>query len=85
MMFGKKPGFCELCGGPNEFVPVCYQDAPYSNKTGQISTFSQRPACLNPDCNNHKLRREWVFYDVASVFTLIWTGRVPPSRPAGPR
>ena len=84
-MFAKKPGFCELCGGPNEFVPVSYRDTPYSKKTGQISVFGQRAACLNPACPNHKLVQEWRFADDMDVYTLVWTGRIPASRSANSR
>ena len=79
-IFKKKPatpGFCAKCGEPNEFIPVCDRNNPYSGDSGQIAVAGHEPACTNPVCENHKTKKTWqVTRGYAGSLFFVWVGRI---------
>jgi hypothetical protein len=74
----KKPGFCDKCGSPQESIAVCYKDAPYDEKTGQIKVVRHVMACTKPTCVDNKWHGEWSQVSLVGYWPQIWVGLVPP-------
>ena len=76
----KKPGFCDKCGSPQESIPVCYQDSPYDEKTGDIKVVRHVMACTNLKCVDNKLHGVWSQVALVGYWPQIWIGRVRPHK-----